>query len=220
MTHLTEEQLNDLADAVLADDERAAAEAHLTACAACRFELDSLRLVLADVHALPAAVAPARDLLPDIHAAIDREQHTVLPARWRQHTLWAARWPLAAAAVLLIVSTAVMTRVLTDRSAPPAQAAATSGQAQFVSVEATLLEQKYKSAIDELQNLIEVQRANLSPSTLKLLEENMRVIDAAIRESRAALQQRPDNELINESLWSAYEKKLEMLRRATDVSAT
>src|SRR5687768_12693721 len=175
MTHLTEEQLNDLADAVLAADERAAAESHLAGCAACRFELDSLRLVLADVRALPAALAPARDLLPDIHAVMDLEQQSIRPARWRQHTLWAARGPLAAAAILLIVATAVLTRALTERGAPPAQVAAPSSPAQFVSAETTLLEQKYKSAIDELQNLIEVQRANLSPSTLKLLEENMRV---------------------------------------------
>ena len=88
-----------------------------------------------------------------------------------------------------------------------------------MTAEQTVLEQKYTTAIDELQNLIDAQRASLPPSTLRLLEENMRLIDAAIRDSRAALQQNPENELINESLWSAYEQKLELVRRATNITA-
>ena len=219
MKHLTEVQLNDLADESLAEPDRTAAESHIAACADCRAELSALRQVLADLHALPAGVAPARDLLADIHSAIELEPDTGLPARWRVRTLRSARWALAAAAIVLIVATAVITRAMSDRTNAPPTMAGTNPNVQLVSAEQTVLEQKYKSAIDELQNLIDAQRASLPPSTLRLLEENMRLIDAAIRDSRAALQQNPENELINESLWSAYEKKLELLRRATNITA-
>ena len=126
---------------------------------------------------------------------------------------------MAAAAIVLIVATAVITRAMSDRTNTPPTMAGTNPTVQLVSAEQTVLEQKYTTAIDELQNLIDAQRASLPPSTLRLLEENMRLIDAAIRDSRAALQQNPENELINESLWSAYEKKLELLRRATNITA-
>ena len=219
MKHLTEVQLNDLADETLAEPDRTAAESHIAACVDCRAELAALQQVLADLHALPAGVAPARDLLADIHSAIEFEPRTELPARWRVRTLWSARWALAAAAIVLIVATAVITRAMSDGTNAPPSMAGTNPEVQLVSAEQTVLEQKYKTAIDELQNLIDAQRASLPPSTLRLLEENMRLIDAAIRDSRAALQQNPENELINESLWSAYEKKLELLRRATDIRA-
>src|SRR5688572_27114901 len=115
MMHLTEEQLNDLADDAVAGAELTAAAAHLSVCAACRDELDGLRLLFAEVTALPAGIAPARDLLPEIHAAIDRDQAQTLPARWRVRTVWSARWALAAAAIVLIVATAVITRAMVDR---------------------------------------------------------------------------------------------------------
>jgi hypothetical protein len=220
MTHLTEEQLNDLADELIAGPELTAAQAHLSACAVCRDELAGLRQLLAEVSALPTGIAPVRDLLPEIHAALDRDQAVPLPARWRMRTLWSARWSLAAAAIVLIVATAVITRAMVDRAASPAPFATTNPSVQLVSAEATALEQKYQNAITELQTLIEVQRATLPPTTLQLLEDNLRVIDAAIRDSRQALQRNPDNELINESLWSSYERKLELLRRATEVTRT
>jgi len=220
MMHLTEEQLNDLADDALAGPELTAAEAHLSECAACREELAGLRLLFAEVTALPAGIAPVRDLLPEIHAALDRDQAAPLPARWQMRTLWSARWALTAAAIVLILATAVITRAMVGGGTAPASFAGTNPSVQLVSAEATALEQKYQNAITELQTLIEVQRATLPPTTLQLLEENLRVIDAAIRDSRQALQRNPDNELINESLWSSYERKLELLRRATEVTRT
>jgi anti-sigma factor RsiW len=221
--HLTEEQLNDLADGTLIAGEVAAAESHLAACAVCRTELSALQQMLAEVHALPRGVPPQRDLLPEIHGQLDREPVRTMPARWRVQTIWSARYALATAAVLLIIATAVFTRLLIDRTpdttvATPVTAPATTVGAQLVSNRATVLEQKYQTAITELQALIDAQRTSLSPTTIRLLEENLRLIDIAIRESRAALHQDPQNELINEALWSAYERKLELLRRTTEVA--
>ena len=90
MMHLTEVQLNDLADESLAEPDRTAAESHVAVCADCRAELAVLQKVLGDLHALPAGVAPARDLLADIHSAIELEPRAELPPRWRVQTLWSA----------------------------------------------------------------------------------------------------------------------------------
>ncbi|MGH7469425.1 MAG: hypothetical protein ACRENP_15855 [Longimicrobiales bacterium] len=225
MTHLTEEQLNDLADGA----QDASALVHLDTCATCRDELEQVRTLLAAVQALPRGVSPARDLLPDIHAAIDQQQLIPLVAaskpvrtRFLSSSLPHFRASyLAAAAILLIITTAVVTRALMQRAeSHPRWADRAATDVRLVGNDVRQLEQKYENAIVELQALIEAQRARLSPSTVRLLEENLLVIDRAIRESRAALEQDPSNDLINEWLRTAYERKLDLLRRATAVTAT
>jgi hypothetical protein len=220
MEHLTELQLNDYADELLSEAERAPLDAHLASCAECRAELAALRSVIADVHALPPGVRPARDLLPGIHAAIDTKKVTPIDA-WRTRSLWSARVPLAAAAILLVVASVVVTRIL-DQPGPAVSAYTPqpNGSSVLVSQQVNELETRYEGAIAELQQMIDAQRAQLSPTTVRVLEENLRVIDRAIRESRAALQADPANQMVNEMLWSAYEKKLELLRRATSVIST
>lgn len=176
--------------------------------------------LLARLAALPREIPPQRDLLAGIHAAIDREQVTPIDG-WRTRSLWSLRWPLATAAMLLIIATAVVTRTLLIPAAPPVVQAPVSGTGgRLVSAELNALETNYVNAITELQALIEAQRDALSPQTVALLRQNLAAIDAAIRESRAALQHDPANDMVNQMLWSAYEKKLELLRRATTVTST
>ena len=47
-----------------------------------------------------------------------------------------------------------------------------------------------------------------------VLERNLQVIDDAIREARAALENDPANALLNAHLASARQRKLNLLRRA------
>jgi hypothetical protein len=49
----------------------------------------------------------------------------------------------------------------------------------------------------------------------QLFAEDLGVLDAAIRDSRAALAQDPDNPVVQRSLLSAYQKQLELLRWAS-----
>ena len=214
MKHLSENDLHDLAEG----GSTASALEHVAGCAECRAELDGLRAVLADLAALPRALAPARDLLPGIHARMDEVKPTQIGLAYNRaqatRALWSLRWPLAAAALLLMIATAVVTRIWTVRSDNGAALAA-ARPGLLVRHQPVALQSKYEQAIVELEQLVETQRAQLSPTTLRLLEENLRVIDRAIRESRAALEQDPNNPLIHDGLQSAFEQKLNLLRRAT-----
>src|SRR5687768_13806345 len=109
MEHLTEQQLNDYLDGLLSNAEQTRLDAHLAVCAECRTELTAMRRVLVDLHALPAGVKPERDLLPGIHAAIGAQKVARLDD-WRTRSLWSLRVPLAAAAILLVVASVVVTR--------------------------------------------------------------------------------------------------------------
>jgi len=219
MEHLTELQLNDYIDDVLDPLEHARCAAHLAQCSSCQGDVDALRSTVADVHSLPAGVAPRRDLLGGIHAAIDAGQVKPIES-WRTRTLWSMRVPLAAAAIVLILATALVTRFFERSPLRQVVAPQPNGSSVLVSQQLNALQGKYQPAIAELQQLVDSQRANLSPETIRVLEENLRVIDRAIRESEEALRSDPTNEMVNEMLWSAYQKKLELLRRATSVVST
>ena len=227
MEHLDEATLNALVDDELAPGARAAAEAHLTACAVCSAELAALHSVVLDVAALPRGIVPARDLLPAIHGAIDAATRRPLrvaggagtvaaaigePARYTHRTLSSARWSLAAAAVLLVaVSSAVTALLLRPRESA---FLAVDAAAVLPAGELDRVEARFITATDELAQVLREQRDQLAPETIRILEENLAIIDGALEEARAALRADPGNRALSEMLMAAYEKKLELLRSA------
>ena len=204
--HLPADWLNGLAEGILGASARVQAERHLVACETCRAEVESMRALRARLHALPREIEPPRDLRPAMWQAIDA-------ARWRERSVWAARWPLAAAALLLIAVTAVLTFAL---ARGPARSPAVAYDAGAPALSSVLsIADRYETATGELQQIIAEHRDRLSPATLRILEENLRVIDGALAESRAALQADPGNGALSAILISAYERKLDVLRAAT-----
>ena len=77
-----------------------------------------------------------------------------------------------------------------------------------------LLAETYAREIGLLSTMLETQREVLDTSTVAVLERNLAIIDAAIQESRRALEQDPASELLTNQLNTAFELKLDMLRRA------
>jgi hypothetical protein len=74
---------------------------------------------------------------------------------------------------------------------------------------------EYEQATDELTRAFATERDRLEPSTLALLERNLEVIDAAIRESRDALARDPGNVELGGLFAAAARQKVELLRWAT-----
>jgi hypothetical protein len=214
MTHLTFEQISDLAD--LAESGEARAERrehhHLAECAECRDMLRKVRELLVAAHTLPREIAPPADVWTALRS---RVVHTPAarraPARSWGYTL------AAAAAVILIVGTAVLvprgggkakaTKVVV---APPAP----------VAVLHLAVEQSYSATLAELRETLDTQRATLSPATVRVLERSLATIDTAIAEAREALTNDPANEVLVKILSANYERKVELLQRATELSSS
>lgn len=229
--HLPAEVLSEHLDGDLPPERRLAVERHLEGCARCRDELHLLQRLLGDLRRLPRGVPPARDLRAEIRARLEVPAPDSLPLRSdrggasRAGTLaaiWSLRFPLAAAAVVLIVATAVVTRALSPRDPTPPTA---STQVQADPVPATLVEfrqaeSRYVDAIAGLQAAVERDRASLSPETVRILERNLEVIDQAIREAREALLRDPGNDGLGEMVITAYEHKLDLLRRTRAAAGT
>lgn len=194
-------------DGTLEANRRAELEAHLAGCDSCRTLTLQMRGVLASAAALPRSIRPPRDLWPDIADRL-ASRTTQLPVRsipWRR---WA---PLAAAAVLLIAVTAIVTVRLSRREPPVAVSAPPEQQ----HIEGFAADREYVLAAEDLERVLEEGRDRLAPATVAVLERNLALIDAAILEARAALEADPANADLRALLWGAHRQKLDLLDRAT-----
>ena len=188
---------------------------------------------------LPKELSPERDLTREI-AARTWDSRDRLPGsptsdaqatdRRRRVSPWWTRQglKLAAAAVALIVVTSAVTTVLVrDRAAEISDAPATvadatsrtpaGGEASFV--RDMDVENQYAAAISDMVAALEANRNELPPETVQLIEENLRVIDEAIRHSLAALESAPQSLPLQQALVTSYERKLDFLRQAAAITA-
>ena len=72
----------------------------------------------------------------------------------------------------------------------------------------------YDTEIASLHSALESRRGQLNPSTVEIIEQNLAVIDEAIRQSKAALARDPNSSLLNEQLDRTLAKKTGLLRAA------
>jgi hypothetical protein len=185
----------------LSEAAAAELEVHLAECAECAAALEALEPPLDAAARLPRAIDPGLDLWPGIRAR--------LGTRGRRVTLsW---WTLAAAAVLLVVASSGLTRWIITQRSPVARVAELPPIAP--------LEAQYFSAVNELGRALDGARTRLAPATLSVIERNLAVIDSALAESRRALQQDPGNPGLERLVITAWQHKMDFLRRAIALPA-
>jgi hypothetical protein len=206
MTHLTFEQLNDIADGrrPTADGER-----HLELCGECQATLRRVRELIASVQRLPRDVDPP----PEVWASLRTRVGGARPSAIRR---WRIGWLATAAAIIFVAGIALL---VPGRPGPgKAKAKGVPVAAAPAGVMHLAVEQNYTTTVDELRRTLETQRATLSPATLRVLERSLATIDTAIAEARAALASDPANQALITILSANYEHKVELLKRATELS--
>lgn len=72
----------------------------------------------------------------------------------------------------------------------------------------------YDKEIASLQAIMRWRRAELDPATAAIIDKNLRIIDAAIAQSKAALRRDPASSMLGDQLTHALDKKVELLRTA------
>ena len=87
-----------------------------------------------------------------------------------------------------------------------------AGTALVTNVVKSSAETALAPEIDELQDMLQQRRDQLDPSTVKIVEDNLALIDAAVKQARAALQRDPASGFLTERLDNALQKKVELLR--------
>jgi anti-sigma factor RsiW len=212
--HVTE-RLDDYLDGELAEAEFQEVELHLAGCARCREEERAARAVLALAAALPRQRQPPRDLWPGIADEIGRRRRfTLLSSVTGRPAVWWAAGLAAAAAVAVAVWVVPRGADRGPAVAGPDPRVAVQRASTGTALEGLdQAERQYQRATAELMAALETRRAALSPETSAAIDENLRVIDRALAEVRAALERDPASPRLGRMLASTYEKKIETLQR-------
>src|SRR6266702_1590934 len=211
MTDQWTDRLSDYLDNELGRAERAALEAHLAGCAACRGVLDELRRVVARAQTLEDR-APARDLWSGIAREIGRGRGRA-PAR---RFSFSVPQLLAASIALVLLSAGAVWLSVARRPAPLDVALNGAGPARL----AWASDPRYDAAIAELQAALDAGRRSgrLDSTTIRVVEHNLAVIDTAIVQARRALAADPGSAYLNHHLADTMRRKLELLRQATAIA--
>jgi len=170
---------------------------------------ESMRRLLAEAAELPRSIEPRRDLWPEIEARLGERRPAVAVA-WRRFAYQAV------AAIFFMALGAVLALALRPAAESPkvgpgdVRAASLTGVSDFATVEA-----EYLRAKDQLWLLALSRRDELSPVAMRVVERNLRIIEAAIRDLRGALADDPENSQIEGMLLAKHRQGIEILQRLT-----
>jgi hypothetical protein len=166
--------------------------------------------------ALPREIAPPPDLWPAIRAELaPRSSRTIG---------WTSRWRVAAAALLVAGSSSMIT-LLAVRARDQGRSAvmivrtdSAPSSEHRLPAHLAVAEQGYERNIEALRRTLDERRDSLAPSTVATVERSLRIADSAIAEARSALEHDPANRVLAGLLLSNYERKIDLLRRATELA--
>ena len=205
------DRIDDYVDGALDEAAFQEMELHLATCAECRVEERTLRALLAHAAALPAEMAPGRDLWAGIEARLDEAR-----PRWRPRPGVLAGWGAGlAAAAGVVLALSALYGPGRPSAGPSLAPAALGGESPVASVE-----REYARAAAELMAALEQQSDRLPPETLASVEKDLRSIDAALQEVRRALATDPANPGLNHLLTSTHQRKVEVLQHVLKLSRT
>lgn len=158
---------------------------------------------------LDREISPQRDLWPGIAQAM----HTP------QRRGWAPMFAQAAAVVLLVGASSAITYVAVREPQPQVAQIAPAlvfERASFGSNHE--LGDEFVDARNALVAEMNVELEKLVPTTRAEVEANLELIQEAIYEINQALEQEPDNTLLQQQLLSAYREELTLLRRVSGLT--
>jgi hypothetical protein len=120
----------------------------------------------------------------------------------------ASRLPWAAVALAAVAMlTLWVNRPVAERDAGPI--------ASPTEVAVTLWQADVRSTTEDLQVVLDAQRASMDPQTLAVIEGALADIDAAIEDVEQALAADPDNDALTLALANVWQRKVHLLRSAT-----
>jgi hypothetical protein len=182
---------------------------------------DGLDARLAD---LPRSIEPTRDLWSGIEARLE-------PRGSAQGGPRRPRWLVqAAAAVLLVAGSSLLTATLLDARREQGRMASMPGSTAEIPVETGVmampaafgpgsrLDPEYVSARQQLVAVLDARMANLPASTRSKLAENLGELRRAAEQINEALDEQPGDPLLEELLLKTYQDELAVLANVNQLT--
>jgi anti-sigma factor RsiW len=219
MTDRWTDRLSEYLDDDLSAAERESLEAHLAGCPACAALLEELRAVMVRARSLDDR-PPGRDLWQHIAPRIGATR-TRPPRVLRFPRVVVSVPQLAAAAVTLMLASGGAVAWWTAR-APATVAVRDTVPATAVAVlpaGAGFGGAGYDSVVAGLERALTEGRERLDSTTVRIIEHNLAIMDEAIAQARRALAADPASVYLNNHLAGTLKRKLDLLRRASQLTA-
>ncbi len=201
-------KLGDYVDGSMSGSEQQSLEAHLETCQSCRAMAADLLEIKSTAGSLER-VTPPGDVWKRIADSIRAETGAPQASPWQSglaKNAWSHRWALAATAIILIGTLAIMNQLDFFPSEPP------EGSVEWVAAELRAADEHYQNAIQALEKIVAKDQSTLDPEVMAVLRENLMVIEDAIGESRTAARQQPESMVAGDSLLTALRRKLSLLQ--------
>jgi anti-sigma factor ChrR (cupin superfamily) len=204
------DRLSEYLDGDLAEVEKAALEAHLLTCAACRETLAGIRRIVVRARSLEDR-PPSRDLWSGVAARIGAGAGT-----GRRRLSFSVPQLLAAGVALAVLSGGGAWLLHPD----PARVAvqpnpAVPGTAPVATVGSTrAAARSYDAAVDDLERILAEGRGRLDSTTVRVLEQNLALIDRAIAQAQRAVAADSADVYLNTHLAETMRRKIYLLRQA------
>ena len=167
------------------------------------------------VQAPPAYAGsdPAPEVWDRIAAGIDASRTVSFPAR-PERRFSVGQLVAAAAVVAALAAGGVWTAMRPGSPAAPLAVEPPDGAPALVSVASALDDPEYDAAVRELEASLEAGRGILDSVTVRIIEGNLKVIDAAIAEAREAIAPDPSNAYLGDRVKLHMQRKMVLLRQA------
>lgn len=232
-----DELLSLYVDGELEGQERHEVEDHLRECAECRDVVEDLEEVVARMEDLPGR-EPPRNYWPDIARAVgtegaasqrpssgENENGPVIPLFQKE---WRFRLPrLAAAAALVAALGAGVTWSIIRSGAGDSgrvRVAATDSPAATSSGESSSVRFAALGAgtesVDRLEEQYREAREELDPSTRRMFDRNLELINRALEQARQELAEHPNNAYVQQHLTKIVSQKARYLAMALQLADT
>ena len=222
------ERLSEYLDGELNETEVRELETHLAGCAECAAILQELRGVMARAGSLDDR-PPAHDLWAGVAQRIGSapapaaDVGPIESAPTRKRAFLARRLSfslpqLAAAAIALMVISGGVSRWVRVGGRPGAPVGVSSAPVLTVATAAEFGGAKYDSAVVELEQALSANQGDLDSVTVRVIQQNLAIIDRAIDQARSALAADPGSVYLSNHLAGALKRKIELLRRAASLT--
>jgi len=219
MTDKWTNRLSEYIDGELDSAEQAALEEHLATCGHCYATLGDLRQVVARAQQLEDR-KPTKDLWGGIRAGIARsEPRRDAPVVAKRRFSFSVPQLLAASIALMLMTGSGMWVALHQparTATPDVIAGRETRRTPNVNVNWT---RSTDAAIADLQVALDQNEKRLDTATVRVVRQNLAIIDRAIADARAALDKDPGNTYLSLHLADTMRRKVELLRRVNDLAA-
>ncbi len=202
------DRLSEYLDGDLTEQEKSALETHLATCTACGETLAGLRRITVRARSLEDR-PPSSDLWSGIAERIGAGPR-------RRRLSFSVPQLLAAGIALAVFSGGSAWLLHPDPSGVAAvrPGPAPQGTVPVATVGATAAARSYDAAVSDLERVLAEGRGRLDSTTVRVLEQNLALIDRAIAQAQRAVAADSANVYLNTHLAETMRRKIDLLRQA------